>query len=359
MSVPTSSSDITPEWVTGALAPHLDGAEVVDVAAHDIGEGTGIFGEIARLHLTYDRPSPDAPASLVAKLPCVEPENLAVAQALGIYEREVNFFTEIAPGSPLRVPECYLAELDPDGRFVLLLEDLEVDLDVGDQVTGATVAQAEAAIDALVELHAPWWEADELYALNWLPVPDAPAYMAAVPGIYRAGLPILEAEWSDRLPPGAVAVARALDPEFEGLMRRMAEGPRTFAHADPRLDNIFFARDGSGTVAFIDFQLCLRQRGAADIAYLIGTSMNVADSRGSWERLLRRWYDRLADHGVTGYSWDDCLRQYKESALYYLCGAMSLIGSFDTGNDRGAAMATAYTTRIFGHVLDIDAVSVL
>ncbi len=359
MRVPASPSDITPEWLTAALAPHLDGTTVVGIDVHDIGEGTGIFGEIARLRLTYDRPDRGAPASLIAKLPCVEPENLAVAKALGIYEREVHFFDDVAPTTPLRVPDCYLAELDDDGRFVLLLEDLEVDLDVGDQVVGATVEQAEAVIDALVELHAPWWETGELYELDWLPVPDAPEYMAAVPGIYRAGLPVLEAEWSDRLPAGSVDVARTLDPEFEGLMRRMAEGPRTFAHADTRLDNIFFARDGSGSVAFIDFQLCLRQRGVADLAYLIGTSMNVADSRGSWERLLRRWYHRLGEHGVTGYAWDDCLRQYKESALYYLCGAMSLIGSFDTGNERGAAMATAYTTRIFGHVLDLDAASVL
>ena len=30
-------------------------------------------------------------ASMVVKLPCIEPENLAVAQALGIYAREVLF----------------------------------------------------------------------------------------------------------------------------------------------------------------------------------------------------------------------------------------------------------------------------
>ena len=34
---------------------------------------------------------------------------------------------------------------------------------------------------------------------------------------------------------------------------------------------------------------------------------------------------------------------------------MSLIASFDTGNERGAAMAEAYVTRIFHHVVDTDA----
>ena len=36
---------------------------------------------------------------------------------------------------------------------------------------------------------------------------------------------------------------------------------------------------------------------------------------------------------------------------------MSLIGSFDTGNERGAAMAEAYVTRTFSHIVDIDAVA--
>ena len=45
--------------------------------------------------------------------------------------------------------------------------------------------------------------------------------------------------------------------------------------------------------------------------------------------------------------------------LYYTVGAMSLIASFDTGNERGAAMAEAYVTRIFNHVIDTDARVVL
>ena len=147
MDIPTSPAAITPAWLTEALRHHLTGGVVTEVDAEDIGEGTGIFGEIARLRLSYD--GTDGPSSLVAKMPCREPENLVVAQALGIYEREVNFFNEIAPQTPLRIPHCFLARLGDNGGFVLLLEDMSAEYDVGDQVVGATVAQAEAAIDSL------------------------------------------------------------------------------------------------------------------------------------------------------------------------------------------------------------------
>ncbi len=149
-------------------------------------------------------------------------------------------------------------------------------------------------------------------------------------------------------------------------MHRISEGPSTFAHSDTRLDNIFFARadnHSSGPeghrVAFIDFQLSLRQRGVTDVAYLIGTSVKQDQAAASWEQLVRRWHERIGELGVQDYTWDDCVRHYREAVLYYLVGAMSLIGSFDTGNERGAAMATAYTTRICNHVVDSDALAVL
>ncbi len=81
--------------------------------------------------------------------------------------------------------------------------------------------------------------------------------------------------------------------------------------------------------------------------------------RERWEQLLRRWHGAVCDLGVTGYPFDDALTHYREAALYYLSGAMSLIGTFDAGNDRGAAMAEAYSTRILNHVVDIDAAAVL
>ena len=141
-------------------------------------------------------------------------------------------------------------------------------------------------------------------------------------------------------------------------MHRIAAPPHTFSHADTRLDNLFFARSGSTSVAFIDFQLSLRQRGVTDLAYLIGTSVQLDHSRAHWEHLVRRWFELVTDQGIA-YDWDDCLVHYKEAALYYLVGAMSLIASFDTGNERGEAMTEAYTTRVCNHVVDIDALDVL
>jgi len=355
MDIPLNPSSITPDWLTKTLqkSERFENVNVTGIDVKDIGEGTGIFGEIALLTLTYSDEG-IYPDSLVVKMPCVEPENLVVAQALGIYQREVNFFKQVAPSTNLRIPDCYYTHMGEDGRFIILMENLSLEYTVGDQVIGATNDQVEAAIKTLAGFHAYWWENAALSGLDWLPVQNDDAYIAAVPGIFRAGLPVLISDWSDRLPAESIEIAKKLDPRFEELMHLFAGGPHTFAHSDTRLDNWFFPHDESSDLALIDFQLCSKSRGVNDIAYLIGTSVPRELAVENWERYLRLWLELLQDQNIS-YSWDDAVIHYQLAALYYTAGGMSLIGSFDTGNERGAAMAEAYVTRTFNHIVDIDA----
>ncbi len=287
ISIPDTPNGLDADWLNAALDSW---PEIVDVSHEDIGEGTGIFGQISRVHLGYADDSESSPRRIVVKMACLEPENLAIANALGIYERELRFYEELATTMPFRVPDSYLLLRGEGGRFVLIIEDLSGEYVVGDQVVGATPEQAEAIVDALVPFHVRWWQHADLDSMDWLPVPNAPAYRAAVPDIYRAGLPVIESQWADRISSKALAAARAVEPKFEELMDRTAGEPRTVIHTDTRLDNILFGTDSSNEVAVIDFQLALRGRAVADIAYLVGTSMSIDDGAAHWEQLLRRWH---------------------------------------------------------------------
>jgi hypothetical protein len=346
--LPARAADLTAEWLSEVL-----GGQVSSFTVTDVGTGVGIFGEIVRVTLVGE---PGLPASLIAKFPTTDPANRPTGDALGIYEREVRFFRDIAPITPLRVPHAYVADFDAaTGAYVLLLEDL-ARFEMGDQVRGVTAGQAERIVDGLVTLHAAWWERTELHALDWLPTAADPMYLAAVPPIYAAGLPVLERDWESRVGSDAVALAGRIAPKFADVMGRLADAPNTFLHTDTRLDNFFF---DEGEPIFIDWQLAVRGRGPADVAYLIGSSMNVDVQRLHWERLVRRYHDGLMAAGVTGYPWERCLREYRESVLYYTCSPLSLIGTFTAGNERGAAMTEAFTVRMFRHVVECGAESEL
>ena len=82
-------ADLTVEWLTAAL-----GAPVIDFGFERI--GTGQMSECYRVGLTY-ADGDDGPSSVVLKVAATDPVSRQTGLALGLYEREVRFYTDIAP----------------------------------------------------------------------------------------------------------------------------------------------------------------------------------------------------------------------------------------------------------------------
>src|SRR3712207_2283212 len=110
--------DATPEW----LQARLGCGEIASVAGERI--GTGQMSENHRLLITYADPPAAGPASVVMKIAAADEQSRQTGLALGLYEREVRFYQEVAPrlGGPLA--PCHHAEFDrQSGEFCLLLGD--------------------------------------------------------------------------------------------------------------------------------------------------------------------------------------------------------------------------------------------
>ena len=114
--IPTRVDEITPAWLTAALREHgvLQAARVEALEAEILGEGEGFVGRIARLHLRFDRPEAGLPQTLIAKLPTSVRSNRAAGELLGLYEREILFYEELAAHVTLRTPRTYYAAMDPN-----------------------------------------------------------------------------------------------------------------------------------------------------------------------------------------------------------------------------------------------------
>jgi len=91
-------------------------------------------------------PSAPAPPTLVGKLPTVDPGGREICRIFKLYEREIRFYRDVTHEVPLRTPKCHATLLDvPADNYLLLLEDLS-GLLVGDDATGCSAADTEAAI---------------------------------------------------------------------------------------------------------------------------------------------------------------------------------------------------------------------
>jgi len=362
-AIPLGLSDLTPEWLTGALrdAGHLGDASVVSARVEAIGQGVGVLCQLARIALAYDRSAPGAPARLVAKLPTADPQTRGMVALFRFYEREVRFYRELAPSLALATPRCWASAWDADsGDFALLLDDLGDDR-VSDQLAGGSAADAALVVDELSTLHAAWWGSPQLAELSWLPPVDS--------DVNRMGLGLYPQAWAsflDRfggaLSPAARDYGERLGGRVLSLLDEVAGGPQTVCHGDVRLDNIFFrmragggAPEGGRPLTFIDWQIAGRAVGTYDVAYFLSQSLG-ADVRRACEReLLARYHRALVAGGVRGYDFAQCEHDYRRAVTFCFVYPVMAGGLGDLSNERGRALATAMAERSAAALADWNA----
>ncbi len=355
--LPTTSSEITAEWMTealresGTIGPDVTVAEVlVDAGA----VGVGFMGEVAVVGLVYSGDAGDAPATIVAKFPTQSPDIRAMMQPTRIYEREHRFYSELADQSPIRTPyihhvTCATATEASDERYMLLLEDL-AGLQLGDQVAGVTPEQARAALVGLAAHHAEFWNGVGLEDADFIPVINGPLnqagsaiYESSLPGFMAAFGEVIRPELADfvdelrghaaadpRRPGGHAAHARALRlPSRQPLLR---------SRRIDRRDRL--AGDQPG-------RRCRRRR-----LLPVAEPEYRGSTRTRTRRCSRAYHDALVANGVSDYTYDQLVADYRVGIA---CGWMIpvlAVGSLDFTSERAVTLWTAVIERAQNALLD-------
>ncbi len=341
-------------WFTEVLqyAGMLGDAVVTRVERQRI--GTGLVGQNVAFSLTYDRPAPDAPASVVGKFASPEPQSRSTAKALRLFEREVRFYQEIARTVDIRIPACYLADIDLDTcDFVLLLEDLRPAVQ-GDQLAGCGLDEAMLAMDELAGLHAPRWGDPTLANIEWLGQHDDAQSHEMIRSMYQSLWPGFAAQYGPSLTSDALALGEAFGASLSDW-RRSWTRPYCVTHGDYRLDNMLFGtEEGGHRLTTVDWQTVGHGPGILDAAYFIGNGPPVPDRRAHEMDLLKRYHDGLRARGVDDYEWNQCLEDYRRATLAGVL--MTVVASqVVASDDRGDAMFAAMAERHFAHAIDHQA----
>jgi len=347
--IPNQATEITADWLNEHTGAEI--GTVTSVRCEHIGEGVGILGEVARLHLDY-APGESGPATVVAKCQSLFAENIMLSQMMGFYAREVNFYNELADQLSMRVPACHVAEIAPEGApFVIVMEEV-TGATLIDQLDGATKEEAAAIIRTIAVLHARFWHNDALTALDWLPPMNNDMYKGAG-GLIEANWDDFVANWSDKVPGQVIAWCDQLRGQYGEMVDYAATWtPQTFAHTDVRADNFLFGGSaGDGVVTVLDFQLSTRHVGAWDIANFLGASITTENRRAWQDDLLREYHDALTELGVTDYDFDDLVFHYRMCAMHQALAQIA-VSNLDPGNERGRALLDAMITRSFANAHD-------
>jgi hypothetical protein len=341
-SAPRELGEVTAAWLGAAL-----GADVRAVRLEPIAAGAGFMGQLARVFIDA---GDDLPPTLIVKLPTADPGGQFIGQMMRVWEREHCFYRDVAPHMNVRVPIAHVNIGDPP---CLVLEDLAPAVP-GDHVAGATLDQAERSIDALARHHAHWFEHPLLAELVWMPGLDDPSMLTIAP-TFELGWPMFLERFAARLPTRALRWCE----QFVGDIPRWIAGhyddPITITHGDFRLDNLFFADDGS--VAIIDWQLAMRAPGQADLVYFCANNMTTEARRTHEDALITRYVDGLHRGGVPrdAVTLEGVRRGYLEGLVFYAATFGASLLTIDPANDRGAALFDALVMRTFAAMDDLDA----
>ena len=287
MAIPGTIADITPEWLSDTL-----GRSVTRMSTEPIGVGVGLVGQLYRVKMEGG----GEPSTLIAKLAAPTEEGRFVATVLNMYGREVGFYNELSCRTTIAHPQCHFAAHDPVTQdTVLLLEDVSVRGRGGDQIAGCSLAEARSAIRTLARLHACFWEDASLSEASFvIQLADEP-YPAAVAMAYDMAWPRVQEFFGDMIDDRVREFGDNYSPRIAGLFNKLCDGPLTLAHADWRLDNLFFTDDDD--VIAVDWQLIDRSVGPRDLAYHVTQSVNIDDPAG-YEVAFDTYLSDLADLGV-------------------------------------------------------------
>ena len=364
MELSATTKDITVEWLNEVLHENgfLGSSNIISLKHAQIGVGEGLTSDIARLHLTYDNDSKQLPSTIIAKLPTTSEPTRTKCLQTGVYTREIQVYKEIIPSSPIRTPNCYFSDVDSENeKFVLLLEDCAKYSQPDYEQNGISYEQAKTIALAIAEFHARWWDDTKLLNYSMLRQPTDTLSENGI-NLFRMLWETSSAreDFKQYLPKGGFEVSKLQYDNYHLLIDSNPKDKLTITHSDLRADNVYIDdTNEKQPVIVYDWAMAMVWRGAADISFLLGTSVDTDLRRNIEKDLIQQYHNRLIECGVMNYSFDECWEDYLKGYLWFTGNPLACFGLSDRSSARGNKRAIQGIERWFAAIIDNDAISLL
>lgn len=322
------------------------------------GVGKGFLSDLARCSPTYDKQSSVLPSTMIVKMPLAF--RGIVRSEDNYYEREIRFYNEIAPLSPIRVPNVIYSDYDLETRrYILILEDCS-QYRMIDQLEGLNSKQTKQIINSIADFHAQWWDAQDLFSFDWMPKPKS-EYLMSFTEIFRMAwdFSIKSEDFFTILPEGSRKVGDGIYKHLPWLINSVPDQNLTITHYDLHTENIFFDHNNrENPIIILDWATAIVSIGILDIAHLLSRSLKIDLRRKIEKDMIRFYLSCLEKKGIQGLDFELFWEFYLKSLLRYSyvvpLGFMQLQRDSETQE-----LVTTIMTRLFTAIIDNDAISLL
>ena len=275
---------------------------------------------------------------------------------MGLYEREVRFYTDVAPGSRRADSRRAIhAAYDPrHGVFDLLLGDAAPGRRRRrDQRRHSRTGDAGADPNS-VGCTAPLLGDAALAGAEWLNR-ESPLSQALIGRALCRVRRALRRRHRTRAPRGVRTTGRGVR---RAISTPTPSGrPQGLVHGDYRLDNLLFGEDGADRpLTVVDWQTVTWGPAITDVAYFLGCALPVDQRREHVRRLLRAYHDALGRRRAR-----QPRRRPRRRAPRELLRGDDVDRLADAGGTHRARrrMFMTMIARHCSHVLDTDALAIL
>ena len=314
---PPSLSDITPAWLTRALAQQHPG---VQVEAVEFGKAIHGTGTNLALSLRYSRQPTDETLPATLWLKGGYEAHFEYMAPSRIYEIEPLFYRELAPRLDIKVPRSYYAGNDPQShQGLMLLEDLSVQgVSFGNATRPASVECVARGLSSLARLHASsWgqsWPRTLWYVQHGIPLdgPQSVWYRDQTPDVFARYL----TERSEAKTPASVNAPKRIVDAFWKLAAMSLDEPCCLIHSDCHLDNFYF--DANGEPGLMDWQSPRVGCWAWDVSYFIISALDIDVRRSNERALLAHYLSELRARGVDAPTMEAAWLAYRRYNAYGL-----------------------------------------
>jgi len=306
--VPWCAEAITPEWITAVMAARVPGARALEVRAQGGHAGSSVRREV---HVRWNEAG--VAAGLATRLFAKTTPTLLTRLSSGMAAAgEGRFFRELRGELAIEAPLLVHSAYDrASARSIHLFEDLAAMRGARfcRRDTSISRAQAQQIVDTLAALHGSHYGSGRFDAdLRWLTTYEAFFRTGEKNGI-REGHDLAMIEAADVIPPAVLARKSEIWPAAVRSLALHEREPRTLLHSDVHLGNWYVTSDGR--MGLCDWALVCKGHWARDVSYALTTTLAIADRR-AWEReLLRRYLERLREHGAPRIDFDSAWDRYR------------------------------------------------
>lgn len=245
-----------------------------------------------------------------------------VYDSLSLKEVEFYKFIQNIDNVKLPMPKCFDSYISEDkAKYLLLLEDVSEEFSGPDQNEFCSENIWISAASSLAKFHAAFWNSEKIEnkSVSIDSKEKLNFHIKSARENYDKFIKYVGNRFdNETIKMYEHAIKISLELEMERYERLADKNNITLIHGDSHIYNFMFPHNKNKTPIIVDFQFWNAGIGAGDVAHLTREAFPKEGREKLHRLIIEKYHETLLKQGVQGYSFEDCLKDYRKQVACML-----------------------------------------